>query len=164
MEAHNIGVAEHVIIKRRDFCVAAPIVLPGRHGNGLCGIDHPHPVDGFLQQLHRKLCLVNNVVVVFVRREVHVIGLVVQVPDQHPFVVFKMRNNAVYIIVQAVVAIGIVQHIVTGALHPAGVVNVVFGLWLFAQFRKRIPNGIEQHKHGANAMLMSNGQVFVNAA
>src|SRR5687767_3410712 len=103
----------------------------------------------------------HNVIIVLIRTQVHVVWLVVKVPDQHPLVIFKVRNNAMYIVMQFIVTVRVIQYVVPWTLYPAGVVNIVLGLGLYTQSWKRVPHGIKKNKHGADTMLMSNRQVFL---
>src|SRR6476659_7906099 len=97
-----------------------------------------------------------SVVIIFIACDVHIVRLVEKIPDQYAIIIFKMRHDSIYIIVETVITIGIVEYVIAGALNPARVVNIMAWCRLLSKFGEWIPNGIKQNKHDFDPMLLGN--------
>ncbi|CAM4087162.1 hypothetical protein TSST111916_21000 [Tsukamurella strandjordii] len=140
--------ADHIGLLQLDGADLRPGIGPHARGERLRGIARPRPLEGLGQQLRHAGHLVGRAQRV---RIGEVLRLVPHVPGHHARILRERGDHAGGVGLQRA-GVGIGESGRAGALHPGRVVHAGRGLALHTGLGVRVPAGVEEHEHGANAV------------
>src|SRR6185369_4785995 len=85
-----------------------------------------------------------------------------EIPGLNSFVVFEAVQNSFHVRFETGVTVRVFDDGQSRTLHPTGIMNMRFGIALFAERRVRIPHTVEKDKERADVVLVGNLQETVH--